>query len=184
MFQIIIIAIVLAIDCFSVSFATSSTQKISIKTTVLLASSFGIFQGMMYFFGSICNVSLMKYIERFDHWIAFTLLLFIGIKMIVEACSHKQKKDFINIQKFSTILILSIATSIDALAVGFSLIITKTQLLFSCLMVFLASFLLTILGIKTSKILQSIIKPKYAEILGGIVLIFIGSKILVDNLFF
>lgn len=182
--ELILIAIGLAMDCFAVSFSSGASNKqLTLKNILIVALFFGIFQGGMPVIGWFAGETIVDKISHFDHWIAFGILFFIGGKMIFEALRPGEPEKPINILKLSTLLILSVATSIDALAVGFSFSIIHTDsILTPVLCIGAASFILSILGCYAGKKLSKHIKTRYAEILGGVILLLIGSKILIDHL--
>lgn len=182
---LILISIGLAMDCFAVSFSVGATQKnIHWGNNIIVALSFGFFQGGMPLIGWQLGEVFIAKIGQFDHWIAFGILAFIGGKMIFEAVRpNREEKKIINIMHLPTLLILSIATSIDALAVGFSFAMINVNNILSCVtMIGITSFLLSISGIASGYKLSNYIKPSYAEIIGGIILIIIGTKILIEHL--
>lgn len=182
--ELILISVGLAMDCFAVSFSAGAAQKeITFKNTFLLAFFFGLFQGLMPLIGWYGGEALTENMSHFDHWIAFFILLIIGGKMLLEGILPNKKQKTINIMKPTTLLFLSIATSIDALAVGFSFSMLKVvNIWFSISLIALFSFLFSILGVYGGKKFCQIIKASYAEIAGGIILIAIGIKILTSHL--
>ena len=182
--ELILISIGLAMDCFAVSFSAGAVQKeLKFKHAFLLAFFFGFFQGFMPLIGWIGGEALTKYISYFDHWIAFGILVIIGGKMLFEGIYPDKKQKNINVMMPATLIILSIATSIDALAVGFSFSMLKVvNIWFSISIIGVFSFLFSIAGVYGGKKLCQIIKPSYAEIAGGIILIAIGIKILTSHL--
>ena len=183
-FEIILISIGLAMDCFAVSFSAGATQsKLTFKNALVLGLFFGVFQAGMPLIGWVGGAALIEKIGHIDHWITFGILGFIGGKMIFEAIWSKEEEKKQNVMKLTTLLILSIATSIDALAVGFSFALANVNIWITILYIGIASFLFSLLGVYAGKKLSSIIKCSYAEILGGIILISIGTKILIEHLF-
>ena len=149
---IILLAIGLAMDCFTVSITCGVVQN-NIKTSqrLLMAFLFGFFQAAMPLIGWLAGVSFAKYIEPVDHWLAFIILLFIGGKMIVENLKNKQddlSKEF-NSQYFTfkRLMILSIATSIDALATGLIFIGQDNEIWWAIAIIGLVSFVFSIAGI-------------------------------------
>lgn len=182
--ELILISVGLAMDCFAVSFSAGAVQKeLKLKHTLLLAIFFGSFQAFMPLIGWFGGEAFVNNICHVDHWIAFALLLFIGGKMLIEGIFPNKKEKRLDIMKPATLLILSVATSIDALAVGFSFSMLKmVNIWFSIFMIGIFSFIFSILGIYGGKKLYQIIKPSYAEIAGGVILISIGIKILLSHL--
>lgn len=185
MLTVFLIGLSLSMDALSVSVTNGLCIKnIKIKETLIIALFFGFFQFLMPLIGFFAASLFGEYIEVVDHWIAFVLLMFIGIKMISEAKEIEKCKN--NSSMVLTIKILSlqaIATSIDALAVGVGLGALKVPLLSSCIMIGIITFVLCFFGVIIGKKAGDIFKGK-AEILGGIILIGIGIKILIEHLFF
>lgn len=181
--ELIFLSIALAMDCFAVSFSAGGLQPgLRFKHACIVGLFFGFFQAMMPVIGYFGGEIVVNYCAVFDHWIAFGILLFIGGKMIFEAVHPSPDEEKIDVMKPATLLILSIATSIDALAVGFSFSMLAVNIWFSVLIIGLFSFALSIIGIYMGKFLSQRIKPSYAEIIGGIILIGIGTKILIQHL--
>jgi putative Mn2+ efflux pump MntP len=175
------IAFALAMDAFAVSVAAGvSLHKVSLRHTLRLAWHFGFFQCMMPVIGWSAGLSIRLIIEQYDHWVAFLLLLFVGGNMIREAVQHKtikvQKNDP---TKGMTLVMLSIATSIDALAVGLSFSMLKISIWGPALVIGIIAALCTGVGIRIGKKFgASSHVSSYADAVGGIVLIGIGIKIL------
>lgn len=181
--ELILLSIALAMDCFAVSFSAGGLQsELRLKHTLLLAFFFGLFQAMMPIIGYFGGEAVVEYISHFDHWIAFGILLFIGGKMVFEGIHPSPDEKKIDVMKPGTLIILSIATSIDALAVGFSFSMLSVDIWLAALIIGIGSFVLSIAGVYMGKFLSQKIKPSYAEILGGLVLICIGLKILIQHL--
>lgn len=181
-FTITFIAIILAIDCFAVSVASGlSMKKFKIWEPVKMAIFFGVFQGGMAFLGWTAGKTIEPLIASVDHWIAFLLLLGVGSKMIYESLDKKCKTTIKQKIKFPELISLSIATSIDALAVGLSFAFLDTTILLPSLIIGLASFILTLVGFYIGNKIGCLFKRK-AELMGGLVLIAIGVKILIEHL--
>lgn len=181
--ELIFLSIALAMDCFAVSFSAGGMQKeLRLRHALVIGSFFGLFQGMMPLIGYFGGQAVVSYIERFDHWIAFGILLIIGLKMMIEALRPEKGGPGINIMKPTTLLVLSIATSIDALAVGFSFSMLAVNVWIAALIIGIGSFLFSVGGFYMGKFLSNRLKPTYAEILGGVILIIIGVKILIEHL--
>lgn len=179
--QIVIIALSLALDSFSVSIAggiKSQTSKISHALKV--AAFFGIFQAFMPIIGWLIGETMKNFITAIGHWVAFFLLGIIGIKMIKEALDKDSevKKNILNTK---TLLLLSIATSIDALIVGITLNLLDIPFLISIATIGIVTFILCFFGFLFGRELSTSFGKK-TEIAGGIALITIGLKILVENL--
>jgi len=185
LFDIILLAIGLAMDCFVVSIACGmAMKKIKLWPTIKIAFFFGFFQAAMPLIGWVVGSRFRIYVENFDHWIAFLILTLLGARMIHEnfKVQHTDQKK-LNPYKLSVILTLAVATSIDALAVGFTFAFLKINLWLAIFIIGITSLLISIFGI--------LFGHKYcckfnvpAELLGGIVLIGIGIKILLEHLYF
>jgi len=183
--SIFLIAVGLSMDAFAVSLTIGMNTKKNDKWKMALKSSafFGGFQGLMPFIGWAIGISFANYIEKIDHWVAFILLALIGGKMIFEAIkeddkSGKEEKGYSN-KRF---LILAIATSIDALAVGISFAFLNVNILYAIIIIAIVTFVLSMIGVYLGKALGKIFGAR-AEIIGGAILIIIGIKILIDHLF-
>lgn len=176
--EIIIIAFSLAMDAFAISVCKGlSMKKIDVKKGMIIASYFGIFQAIMPLFGYIF-CSYINGIDKFDHYISFILLAIIGISMIKESLESKELNDNIDIK---TMIILSIATSIDALAIGITFSLLSVNIIYSIIIIGIITFILSFIGV----IFGNKVGNKYssiAEIIGGIILIIMGVEILFDHL--
>jgi putative Mn2+ efflux pump MntP len=180
------LGIALAMDCFTISIAAGIIlKKLCFRTLATMSISFGIFQSGMTYLGWSLTNKYGNYIEPFDHWIAFALLSIIGGKMIYDEY-HKSEEYKFNPSKFIVIITLAIATSIDALAVGVSLtcmgIIIFEQIIRLLIVIGLSSLLLSICG----QIVGVYIEKKFklhSELIGGIILIFIGIKVLIEHIY-
>ncbi len=181
--ELIFLSIALAMDCFAVSFSAGGLQKeLRLRHALIIGSFFGLFQGFMPLIGYFGGQAVVSYIERFAHWIAFGILLIIGLKMMFEAMRPEKGGKGINIMKPTTLLVLSIATSIDALVVGFSFSMLNVRIWIAVLIIGFGSFLFSVGGFYMGKLLSNRIRPTYAEILGGLILVGIGIKILIEHL--
>ena len=179
---IIILAMGLSVDSFAVSVTSGlSLPKIRFFEAVKLAFLMALFQAAMPVIGWFLEASIRQYIEPVDHWIAFGLLGLLGGKMILENLKKKEEKKFLDPMIFRIALMLAFATSIDAMAVGFSLAMIMEKLTPIVFIIgsitFVASMLGMLIGKKTGPKVS-----KYAEITGGIILIAIGVKILLEHL--
>ncbi|MFC2159402.1 manganese efflux pump MntP family protein [Actinomycetota bacterium] len=182
MINLILISISLAMDCFAVSIAGGATcNRPKITNALKVGLSFGFFQAMMPLIGWAIGFSFRSLIENVDHWIAFSLLLVIGIKMLYEAFRKSPKKDKTDITRISTLLVLSVATSIDALVIGISLSILGISIPLSILIIGLFAFIFSVSGYYLGHKIGKTIGNKM-EIIGGIILIGIGTKILIEHL--
>ena len=181
---ILTVALALALDAFAVSVALSLRPRgISLKQTLRLALSFSFFQFLMPIIGWWAGTRILSLVQAFDHWVAFGLLLLIGCRMIRESLrpqkERKQKRR--DPTKGWSLLLLSIATSIDAFAMGLTFAALGEGILYPALLIGVVAFLMTVLGTKLGPIIGQI-AGKWAELLGGSVLILIGIKILINHL--
>lgn len=183
--SIFFIGIGLSMDACAVSLAKgmSLDKKDLLKYAFILAFAFGFFQALMPAIGYFAGIRFTEYIQTFDHWIAFILLSFIGINMIREGKEEKEDNEKSTSLAFKDVLILAIATSIDALAVGVSFAFLKVNPLEAVLTIGCTTFILSFFCVLLGKKLGSLFE-KYAEFLGGGILILLGLKILIEHLFF
>lgn len=178
------IAVALAMDAFAVAIVTGlSLKDVSLRQTFRLSWHFGLFQALMPIIGWSAGISIRIYIEKYDHWIAFGLLAFVGINMIREAFSHdedeEQKKDP---TKGMMLVMLSVATSIDALAVGLSLSMINISIWTPALIIGIVAGMFTIIGLQIGKKIGSAVRLSlYAGTIGGIILFAIGLNILHEH---
>lgn len=177
---VILIAIGLAMDAFAVSIAKGiSVDKDRTKMAVLLASLFGGFQALMPAIGWLAGTGLKDIIMGIDHWIAFGLLGFIGAKMIYDATKDGDGKD--DGITLVMALTLAVATSIDALMVGVSFAFLEMTILFPILVIGVVTFVLSFLGVVFGSKMGRIF-GRNVKILGGIILVVIGIRILIEHL--
>lgn len=180
--ELLLIAVGLSMDAFSVSICKGlTTKKFSWRMALICGLWFGFFQALMPVIGYILGAQFQEMIEAYDHWIAFGLLALIGANMIREALSKKEKGSTNAALDFKTMFLLAIATSIDALAVGVSFACIQVNLWSSVLIIGLTTFVFSALGVKIGNVFGSKYE-KSAEIIGGIILILIGLKILLEHL--
>jgi len=177
------IAIGLSMDALAVSVANGiMIKKLQVRHAFRIAFSFGFFQAIMPLIGWAAGITFSSYIKNFDHWIAFVLLLLVGGRMIWESVSASQKDEVVrNCLHFPTLLILSIATSIDALAVGVSFAFLDLVIWLPILLIGLITFVICFIGVILGNKLGPIFGNKLG-IIGGVVLIGIGVKILLEHL--
>ena len=181
--ELLLIAIGLSMDAFSVSICKGlTTKRFSWRMALICGLWFGLFQALMPIIGYFLGSQFARFIESVDHWIAFGLLALIGANMIREAVSDEKEDDKDNgALDFKTMLFLAIATSIDALAVGVSFACIQVKLWSSVLIIGITTFLFSVVGVKIGNVFGSKFE-KSAEIVGGIILILIGLKILLEHL--
>jgi putative Mn2+ efflux pump MntP len=179
---IIVIAVGLAMDAFAVSIASGTASKQVRVTQVLrMACFFGGFQLVMPLIGSFMGLALKRYIAGYDHWVAFGLLAAVGSKMIYESFKIKPTGDNPNLSNIFVLLILSIATSIDALAVGITLSLITSSIVMAAIIIGLITFALSYFGVFVGQKLGHFFENKI-EAIGGLVLIGIGLKIVLQHL--
>ena len=179
---IFILAIALSMDSFAVSIGCGLTeQKISFRHASKIAFSLAFFQGILPIAGWYMGTTIKGYVEHFDHWIAFLLLLFLGGKMIIDSFKENDCDETADIYSWKHIITLSIATSIDALVVGFSYALASTRNIFGgALIIGAVTFFFAMLGIRIGKDVGSKLGPK-VELFGGVILVLIGLKILIQH---
>lgn len=183
--EIWLLALSLAMDCFTVSIASGIImRRVHWRTILTMSFFFGLFQALMPLGGWFCASRFYHLIESFDHWIAFGLLTFLGIRMIKESFSNEEKHSF-NPTLLKVVLALAVATSIDALAVGISFafvgMTSFTSILFPILIIGVVSFAMSIIGNLVGVYLGKRINL-HMELWGGLILIGIGVKILIEHL--
>ena len=177
----LLIAIALAMDAFSVSLTKGFTLKKITKSQVLwFAIFFGGFQALMPVLGWLGGIQLEWLITTFAPWVAFILLLLIGSNMIRESFSNDED-DSSDKFSFKELTLLAIATSIDAFAVGITYAVLKTDILIPIIMIGVTAFIFTIIGLYLGKKIGNYFGDKF-EILGGVILILLGLRILLEGL--
>ena len=176
------LALALAMDAFAVALGTGAVlSRLTGRHLFRLGFHFGLFQALMPVIGWLAGLTIIQWVEAWDHWIAFSLLAIIGGRMIYEAFSDEEKANDRDPTKGLSLVLLSIATSIDALAVGFSLSVIGVSIWMPALVIGLVAGVLTIAGM----LLGGRIGDRWGtrvEIFGGLVLIAIGIKILIEHL--
>ncbi len=184
-FNLLAIAIALAMDAFAVAIATGiSLKQVSFRQTFRLSWHFGLFQALMPMIGWAVGLTFRNVIEQYDHWVAFILLGLIGGNMIREAFQTDDEKTASKKEatKGMTLVILSVATSIDALAVGFSMSVLSISIIFPAVVIGIIAALFTIVGLHLGKVISASSKiSNCSELLGGLVLLGIGVKILYEH---
>ena len=191
--ELVFTAVALAMDAFAVAICKGlSTEKVRINHTVITGAWFGGFQALMPLIGYLLGSTFEKYITDIDHWIAFALLAFIGVKMVIEAfkgeddCCCEEKGDKLDIKE---LFLLAIATSIDALAVGLTFSLYKDiNIVSSIAIIGAVTFVICAIGVLIGHLcikLGGKLGEKFqfiAELIGGCVLVSIGIKLLVEGL--
>ncbi|MBQ7981514.1 MAG: manganese efflux pump, partial [Oscillospiraceae bacterium] len=174
--EIFLIGIGLSADAFSVAVCKGlNMRKLNMKHAYIIALFFGGFQALMPLIGYLLGTSFSSYIERFDHWIAFVLLGFIGGKMAIEAIREKDddEEEKTDVLKIGELTVMAVATSIDALAVGITFAFLKVNILLSVLLIGVTTFALSLGGVLIGNKFGAKYKSK-AELAGGIILVLIG----------
>lgn len=178
--QIFLIALGLSMDAFAAAVCKGlQAGKLIKKEILMIALSFGFFQGFMPLIGWFLGIQFYEYITGFDHWIAFILLLIIGGKMLYEAFQNEACPAY-SAFTWKELMMLSVATSIDALAIGVTFAMVKTPIVPASLMIAFTTAFLSAFGVFMGVKFGSKYK-KVAEIAGGIILIGIGIKIMVEH---
>ncbi|MGV1100742.1 manganese efflux pump MntP [Thiovibrio sp. JS02] len=181
---ILLIALALAVDAFAVALAAGvSLCQVNFRQLFRLAWHFGFFQAGMNVLGWFGGLTVRTLIESVDHWIAFALLAFVGIKMIIEAVrEEKEEGEGSDPTRGRMLITLSVATSIDSLAVGLSFAVLKISVWFPALIIGIVASLLTAVGLRLGCLLGAASRlGARAEIVGGLVLLAIGFKILHEH---
>ena len=181
LFEIIIIAIGLSMDAFAVSIGKGlSVAKSKLSYYLKVGLWFGGFQALMPLIGYLLGTSFADAVAGFDHWIAFALLAIIGGNMIKEAVGNDDDEESNADFSIKALFVLAVATSIDALAAGVSFAFLKTDINSSIIIIGITTFLFSIVGFKIGNIFGNRYK-KRAELVGGVILITIGLKILIEH---
>lgn len=180
--SIILLAIGLAMDAFAVAVTSGiAIKNLRLKHALLIAITFGGFQAIMPVIGWLAGLGLRQFLCDVDHWIAFVLLSLIGGKMIYEAFQLENAEEPDNPLKAAVLLVLGIATSIDALAVGVTFAMIKVAIVAPVAIIGLVTFLLCLIGVYIGDAFGHFFEKKI-EIFGGLVLIGIGLKILIQHI--
>lgn len=180
-FILFLLAISLSIDAFSVSICDGMIMTLNNRRRFFIAGTFGIMQGVMPIIGYFLGSLFVGYISPYDGILSFVLLLIIGIKMIVDACKNQKcsTSDF----SVPSVLLQGVATSIDALAVGVTLLSMKVIIWIAAPVIAVVTFVLSLLALLCGEKLVGLFKGRsyIAQIIGGVVLILIGIKIIVES---
>lgn len=182
--ELLLLAVGLSMDAFAVSVCKGlSVKKAGLKESAICGGWFGGFQALMPLLGYFLGALFAEAIEKFDHWIAFGLLAIIGINMLKEAfangCDCEEHSDDLSVK---TMFVMAIATSIDALAVGISLAMAgNVNIILAVVLIGVTTFLLSGLGVKIGNLFGNRFEKK-AQIAGGVILILLGAKILLEHL--
>lgn len=180
--EIAVIAVSLALDAFSVAVAFGMCRKVCLLGERLrLSLSFGLFQFFMPLLGFFAGTQVSALVDSFDHWLTLGILGFLGTKMIWESFTRDNDDDFPDLSRGFPLLLASLATSLDALAVGFSFALLARKIFLPALIIGLTASTMTYLGISLGHRLRRgiITKP---EIIGGVALWLVGIKIFIENM--
>lgn len=177
---LLILAVALAMDSVAVSIAIGSKYRdLILSRTLFTAGIFGFFQGAMPVAGYLIGISFASYVQAYSHWIAFILLAGLGTKMLYEAFKDELDDEVTDLSN-KTLITLGIATSINAMAVGATFAFLKTDIYLAASIIGIVTFLLSFIAVYIGKKLGSLLESK-AEVLGGIILIALGFKILLEH---
>ena len=175
--EIALIGVGLAMDAFAVSICKGlAMRRMNYKKAIIIAAFFGVFQALMPALGYVLGTTFANKIAAIDHWIAFILLALIGANMIKEALSSDDDECQDDSLRLGDLIMLSIATSIDALAVGITFAFFNVSLLLSVSMIGIITFIICVIGVKVGNVFGEKYKSK-AELAGGLILIVMGAKI-------
>jgi putative Mn2+ efflux pump MntP len=179
---ILLVSLGLAMDAFAVSLSTGvAARSFRPERALRMATSFGCFQAFMPVVGWLGGLGLTGLVSGFDHWVAFGLLGAIGGKMVVEAMKGKPTEKQLDRLSLGVLLVLSVATSIDALAVGFSFAVLRAPIVAPAAIIGVVTFVISFVGVGIGSRCGKLLESK-AEVVGGLVLVGIGVRILVEHL--
>jgi putative Mn2+ efflux pump MntP len=180
--SVLLIALGLAMDAFAVALGVGTTRKdIWFRPGFRLSFHFGLFQFMMPILGWLGGATIARFIASWDHWIAFALLAYVGGKMVKESFGDGAAHNDSDPTRRWTLVMLALATSIDALAVGLSLAMIKVDILYPSLVIGVVAALMTALGLALGKQL-GVQFGKRMELVGGLILIGIGLRVVLSHL--
>ena len=184
--ELFLLGIGLAMDAFAVSVCKGlGMRRLNKKQTLIIGLYFGGFQALMPLIGWILGSQFQKYITSIDHWIAFILLSFIGGKMMIEAIREWNEEETVDVMDapldHKNMLVLAVATSIDALAVGITFAFLDTPIIEAITIIGITTMVISIIGVVVGNFFGSRYKSK-AEFIGGLILILLGLKILLEHL--
>lgn len=179
--EIFLLGVGLAMDAFAVSICKGlSMKKMEWKKAIVIALYFGVFQALMPVVGFLLGVGFEEKITSIDHWIAFGLLSIIGINMIREAFDDKENEENDSVD-FKSMIVLAVATSIDALAVGVTFAFLRVNVILAVAIIGIVTFIISMCGVKIGNVFGDKYESK-AEVAGGVILILLGLKILLEHL--
>lgn len=184
--ELFLLGIGLAMDAFAVSVCKGlGMRRLNKKQTLIIGLYFGGFQALMPLIGWLLGSQFQKYITSIDHWIAFILLSFIGGKMMIEAIREWNEEETVDVMDapldHKNMLVLAVATSIDALAVGITFAFLDTPIIEAITIIGITTMIISIIGVVVGNFFGSRYKSK-AEFIGGLILVLLGLKILLEHL--
>ncbi|WP_418404154.1 manganese efflux pump MntP family protein [Blautia sp.] len=184
--ELFLLGIGLAMDAFAVSVCKGlGMRRLNKKQTLIIGLYFGGFQALMPLIGWLLGSQFQKYITSIDHWIAFILLGFIGGKMMIEAIREWNEEETVDVidapLDHKNMLVLAVATSIDALAVGITFAFLGTPIIEAITIIGITTMVISIIGVVVGNFFGSRYKSK-AEFIGGLILVLLGLKILLEHL--
>lgn len=184
--ELFLLGIGLAMDAFAVSVCKGlGMRRLNKKQTLIIGLYFGEFQALMPLIGWLLGSQFQKYITSIDHWIAFILLSFIGGKMMIEAIREWNEEETVDVMDapldHKNMLVLAVATSIDALAVGITFAFLDTPIIEAITIIGITTMVISIIGVVVGNFFGSRYKSK-AEFIGGLILVLLGLKILLEHL--
>ena len=180
--EVLLIALGLAMDAFAVCLGAGTTRHIEgPRPAFRLSFHFGLFQALMPVLGWLAGISVAALIEGFDHWIAFGLLAFVGARMIRSGFDRDGESQSADPSRGATLIMLSIATSIDAFAIGLSLAMLRVQILYPAVVIGIVAAGMSLIGLRLGRRLGDAF-GKRMEVIGGLILIGIGVRVVISHL--
>lgn len=181
--EIFFISLSMAMDAFAVCLGLAAARKSEgLRPTFRLSFHFGFFQFLMPVLGWFAGMTVVKWISTFDHWVAFGLLAFVGGRMVLAGLNHEKEAESNDPSRGWNLVILSVAVSIDALAIGLSLAMVHVAIWYPAVVIGIVTSLISLLGLQLGGRLGARF-GKRMEVIGGVVLVIIGLRILVSHLF-
>lgn len=182
--EVVFLSVALSMDSFTVSITCGLQKTMSRYRTLFLAFSFAFFQALLPLLGALLGDVFKSFMQSADHWIAFLLLAVMGVKMIIDGRKFSLREKVFDVSSTKVILLLSLATSIDAfvIGIGFGLKWDVTEQVFAVLAIFIFTFVFSLMGVKMGERIR-FVKPRFALVLGGIILLLLGSKTLIEHLY-
>ncbi len=180
--EIFLIALGLAMDAFAVCLCAGTTGFINGPRPVFrLAFHFGLFQALMPALGWLVGIGVERYISAFDHWVAFGLLAFVGVRMVRSGLDADDDGPCVDPSRGGTLVMLAIATSIDAFAVGLSFAVLRVSIVWPVIIIGLVAALMSILGVYLGNRLGQTF-GKRMEVIGGLILVSIGIRVVISHM--